>query len=462
MHGTLRGQQPIVLGVRKGVFAEPHRYGRMFPQLRSLKEHQLGISPEALGRPGGPMDGGTSGGEDNSRIPGGFTFLGQFLDHDITFDPTSSLESQNDPHATRNFRTPAFELDSVYGSGPQTQPYLYDGKRFLLSENSVDVPRNRNGTAIIGEPRNDEHLIIAQLQQAFMRFHNVVLEHFAGDDFEEAQRLVRWHYQWIILHEYLPLTCGESIVEDVLHHGPLYFNLREQGFRGRGWRREPFMPVEFSVAAFRFGHSQVQATYRINQDFEAVLFPSRPDAPPGDDLRGGRPIPPERKVDWSNFFGVSARPSKKINRLLAGPLIKLPDGVVDPTAPAERRSLATRNLRRSLTFALPSGQTVARYMCEEEIPDNEFWDGIEGASGPAPLWFYVLREAELRASGRHLGPVGARIVAEVFIGLLQADTASYLNHAPCWTPTLPGKNRHHFTMEDLLRIADGDIDHGCP
>ncbi len=457
VHGMqLRGHVDFI--VPKGVFADTGRFGRLFPQLRSLKEAQLSISPEDLGRHGGPMDGGSGldPEQNNPRLTAGFTFLGQFLDHDITFDPTSSLEQQNDPGAIRNFRTPAFELDSVYGAGPSVQPYLFDSAgRFLTSEDGGDLIRNAPGAAIIADPRNDENLIISQLHLAFQRFHNAVLEKHAGGDFEEAQRLVRWHYQWIVLHEFLPLTVGEEVVDDVVAHGRRFFR-----FGG-----EAFMPVEFSVAAYRFGHSQVRPGYRVNANFAGALFPGQPNAPfEGGDLRGGRPVPPERKVDWTFFFGSDAQAGRLIDTRISTPLLRLPDTVVPPGTPDERRSLAIRNMRRALAFAIPSGQTISRFMCIPELGDEELWtrsgsneritapDGRQ-ASGPAPLWFYILREAERRAKGQHLHGVGARIVAEVFIGLLQADQASFLNHDPCFTPTLPSAKPGTFTMRDLLTLA---------
>lgn len=453
MHGDyLRGH-----AAPKGVFARSGRFGRMFPHLRSLKEKWLPepARPEHLGAADGPMKDGLEEDGDNARIPAGFTFLGQFIDHTFTFDPTSSLESQNDPEAVRNFRTPRFDLDSVYGAGPAGQPYLYDGSgRFVLSEEGDhDLLRTHHGTAIIGDPRNDENLIVSQLHLAFLKFHNRVLDEETGGDFEEAQRLVRWHFQWIVLHEYLPLICGDDIVEDVLENGRLFF----------GFEHEPFIPVEFSVAAFRFGHAQVRNGYAINADVGAGLFPEEADAPrDGDDLtdlRGGVPVNNKHAVDWSLFFGDGddVQPGRLINAKLSESLLFLPKTVVPGDIPDEARSLATRNLKRGAAFSLPSGQAVAACMGVEPLTQEELWSNVPEMPTPlpvpAPLWFYVLREAEVREGGKHLGEVGGRIVAEVMIGLLEGDRASYLNQAPGWQPTLDRKKDDHFTMEDLLAIA---------
>jgi hypothetical protein len=423
----------------------------MFPQLRSLKPEQLSVPAEILGAFGGPMDGGAGidPTQDNPALSAGFTFLGQFIDHDITFDPTSSLERQNDPEATRNFRTPYLELDSVYGAGPAAQPYLYEGftprreiGKFLISEG--DLLRNSRGTAIIGDPRNDENLIVSQLHFAVQRFHNAVWEEHSGRNFEEAQRLVRWHYQWIILHEFLRKTVGDSAVDTVLASGRRFFDFEE----------EPFIPVEFAVAAYRFGHSQIRPGYSINAGFGASLFPQQPDAPfPNADLRGGQPVSPDRRVDWSRFFGPSAAPGKHIDSQLSSPLLRLPDSVVGPTLPDADRSLAIRNLKRGMMFSLPSGQTVSSFMGIEPLSDAELWDGVPDGSGEAPLWFYILKEAEVRGQGERLDGVGAIIVAEVLIGLLQGDTASFLNQQPGWSPTLPAAIPGTFTMSDLLNVA---------
>ena len=167
---------------------------------------------------------------DNPAMTAGFTFLGQFVDHDMTFDPTSSLARRQDPEAIRNFRIPALDLDNVYGGGPGASPHLYDatvdgGRTTLLVEEipgsaavsvdgstRFDLPRNSQLTALLGDPRNDENLIVSQFHLALLRFHNRVVDdvkaelgagYTAGEIFAEAQRVVRWHYQWLVLHEFL-------------------------------------------------------------------------------------------------------------------------------------------------------------------------------------------------------------------------------------------------------------------
>ena len=410
---------------------------------------------------------------DNPTMTAGMTFLGQFLDHDMTLDPTSSLERQADPEHVANFRTPSFGLDNVYGAGPGVHPHLYDkatGYTMLVepmgTPGKFDVPRNSQNVALIADPRDDENAIINQLQLAFLQFHNRVADHVKtkiklkapGEIFTEAQRIVRWHYQWMIIHEFLTKTCGEDVVDDVLHEGRRFYK----------WHNEPFIPVEFSVAAYRFGHSQVRPSYRLNftgeagQPFFAMIFKGTPSSPTDpDDLSGGCRAP-RRFIDWPTFFDFgdgNVRPNKKIDTSLSTALFHLPGSVVsNPDAKTNPSSLAQRNLLRHLTFSLPSGQRVARAMEMDVLSKGDLADlKPHGMDDRTPLWFYILREAAVIESGERLGPVGARIVAEVFIGLIQGDRSSYLSQDPDWEPFLPtidpAKTGEDFTMVDLLRFA---------
>lgn len=443
------------LTVPKGRFQESGRFGRKFPHLRSLKscapENAVALGSRLVDGKPGPMNGGTEP-VANPRIAAGFTFLGQFIDHDVTLDTTSSLEQQNDPQAIQNFRTPAFELDSVYGLGPKVQPYLYDGDAFVISDDGVDLQRNRLDVALIGDPRNDENLIINQLHLTFLKFHNAVRSRFATN-FEEAQSIVRWHYQWIVLNEFLRLTVGDEAVEAALAR-PDY----------SGYSQEAFMPVEFAVAAYRFGHTQIRPGYRINRigenGFAAAIFPTNASAPKPtktvrSDLRGG-PVGPDFAIDWSIFFGDAATRSNLIDTKLSEPLLNLPFTVVADSSlvnDAVDRSLAVRNLKRGISFGLPAGETIAAFYGIPALTPAEI-GGHPGTEHGTPLWFYILKEAEVRTGGQHLAGVGARIVAEVFVDLLRMDTASFLASDPGWKPTLPSATPGKFLMTDLIAIAN--------
>jgi hypothetical protein len=407
---------------------------------------------------------------ENLRIPAGFTYLGQFIDHDITFDPTSKLDQSKKVRARINFRTPRYDLDSVYGSGPVAQPFLYDwkeseppGTKLLVGHNALngvdDLPRNQQGRALIGDPRNDENLIIAQLHLLFIRFHNAVVDllssrgDVAGPDlFDEAQRLVCWHYQWIVVHEFLPKVVGKEVADSVFEHSrdgrtP---KVHLKYFR---WKGEPFIPVEFSGAAYRFGHSMVRNQYGITRPPDGGPPPHATNLFP--QLAGFTWLSKDLVIDWERFFEfpgleILAQRSFQIDTAVAKPLFKLPD---------RGRALPRLNLRRGRELKLPSGQKVAAEMRESELPeealllDDQVPPRIRAALLDAtPLWYYVLCEAAHVRGGSHLGPVGGRIVAEVLVGLLEGDPNSYLAKQRTWQPGELGTGSD-FTMVDLVNVA---------
>jgi hypothetical protein len=456
------------------------RFGRLFPGLQAfaVDTPQVRAALFELGKRGGLMDAqdGTpaANNPDNETISAGFTFFGQFIDHDLTFDPTSILERQNDPEAIENFRTPALELDNVYGAGPRVSRHLDDVNdpvKLLIEklggpDSKDDLPRNSQNTALIADPRNDENSIVSQFQMAMLRFHNAVVDHLRAKGtpepqvFEQAQRMVRWHYQWIILHEFLPRTVGSAVLNDVLNDHP-----KDRLFQ---WRNEPFIPVEFAVAAYRFGHSQVRAFYRLNTGFGAGIFNNALPAndPDPADLRGGKRAE-RRFVAWERFFLVGDETrrqlSKRIDTRLSSALFGLPGGTPgNPTTGgagtlANPESLAQRNLLRGLALRLPSGQAMAKRLGIKPLTPEQLSAlkplGV-GFEHSTPPWYYILRESELEPGneGRRLGPVGARIVAEVFIGVLQGDRHSFLNAAPNWRPELANAQGEFF-IGDLLKFA---------
>lgn len=533
--------------VSRSAFAETGVFGRLFPTLpffefrldllKKLDQKLLADSqePQALGG-GGPV---------NPTIPAGYTFLGQFIDHDITFDPTSSLERQNDPEAIHNFRTPLLELDNVYGAGPGASPFLYNQDdsdpnnedKLLIGVDADgapnDLPRNKQGTALIGDPRNDENLIVSQLHLIFLKFHNRVVDFVreqgvpSEDVFAEAQRIVRWHYQWLVVHEFLPRIVGQDLVDEILGVKPDVSahsssssdgaanadgymqpsntlgttgqspigNTLDTQLRYYVYKDDPYIPVEFAVAAYRFGHSMVRAGYSINatggpdgNGFGALLFIGNPNLSIPTllvDAGGQKVLNSGTAVDWDRFFemngpttppqGMMAAPdgftpqaSKMMDTKLSPSLFDLP-GIPEPDAanPGQQlnrtQSLPLRNMLRGQTFRLPWGQRVAAAMGITPLTDDELGLVALGfPKGRAPLWYYILKEAELkRNGGTHLGPVGGRIVAEVLIGLLHGDAKSYISQDPNWTPwdntpaALPMLEPGKFTVPDLIRFALG-------
>jgi hypothetical protein len=404
---------------------------------------------------------------DNDDHTAGVTFLGQFLDHDMTFDATSRLGRPTNPARVPNGRRPYFDLDSVYGGGPAGSPQLFEAEdraKLRIESSGIyeDVPREATGRAIIADPRNDENIIISGLQAAMILAHNRLVDDLRSghpeisteDAYGIARRTLTWHYQWIIVYEFLPQIVGSSIVERLLIDGPRFYRPRTD---------DAFIPVEFQMA-YRMGHSMVRPSYRANftghsgAPFFAMVFqPTVGSTSDPDDLRGGVRSP-RRFVGWTTFFrfpGFEAdvRPNKRIDTRLSTPLYDLPLGAIASGAPPT--SLAERNLLRHLTWSIPSGQAIARHMGLAVLPPRAFSELAavhERFVTSTPLWYYVLKEAALFADGRRLGPVGSRLVAEVFIGLLQSDSESFLNARVPFTPSL-GSVPGQFTMIDLLTYA---------
>jgi hypothetical protein len=407
--------------------------------------------------------------KNNTTHTAGTTFFGQFLDHDLTFDAASPLGVPTDPNRSRNTRTPVLDLDSMYGGGPLASPQLYQSSdraklRIESGGQFEDLPREATGQAIIADPRNDENIIISGFHAAMILFHNAIVDlvrrqGFSGTltVFSEARRRALRHYQWIVVHEFLPQIVGQSLVDNIFRNGRRFYR-----------PSAAFMPVEFQGACYRFGHSMVRPSYRANMKgdnggpFFAMIFdPAGEGQADPVDLRGGRRAP-RRFIGWQTFFDFGdgeVKPNKQIDTVISTPLFDLPLGAIASGDPPT--SLPQRNLLRHVTWSMPSGQRVAQAMGVTPLTGADFPElagyGL-GLETSTPLWYYILREAQVRAGGLTLGPVGGRIVAEVFIGVLVLDSNSYLNQF-FWRPTLPqrdGRVTGQFRMVDLLTYAKVD------
>jgi Animal haem peroxidase len=473
----------------------PQVFGRMFPNLppSSPATDPVRAALRDIGRPGGILDAAddlaagpvqlvadlklSRNNQNNDSHTAGTTFMGQFLDHDMTFDTTSPLGIPTPPEQIANARTPSFDLDSVYGAGPAGSRQLYnpaDLAKLRIESGGLfeDLPRDASRTAIIADPRNDENLMIAGLHAAFILFHNNAVDHVRGLNpaisttaaFEEARRLTRWHYHWLILNQFLPQFVGQAVVDDVLRNGRRFYRPPVGG---------AFMPVEFQGAAYRFGHSMVRPSYRANmtgdpggnpatgapQFFGMIFDPAGEGQSDPVDLRGGARAP-RRFIGWETFFrfdNVNVRPNKRIDTKLSTPLFNLPLGTIPDGSPPT--SLPQRNLLRGVTWSLPSGQAIAQAIGVAPLGANELNElkGYRlGFETSTPLFYYVLKEAERRAGGLTLGPVGGRIVAEVFIGLLQTDPGSWVRTQPTFRPTLGTDSSGVFTMNEFLEFAGVD------
>ena len=404
------------------------RFSRLFPQLPAFAEpsERLTFALLDMGKPGGLMDANDNLAAGAVALitdpalrvnnpdaavpdgPAGTTFMGQFIDHDITFDTTSRLGVATQPRRAPNTRIPALDLDSLYGLGPAADPLLYDPRdraKLAIASSGLfeDVPRLADGRAIIADPRNDEHVIIAGLQVAFASLHNRVVDRLrasredATEVFEEARRLVTWHYQWIVVNEILPSFIGEAVVEDILAHGRRFYRPRDEATAS--------IPVEFQGAAYRFGHSMVRPSYRANLAgdngkafFGMIVDPAGEGQTDPVDLRGGARAP-RRFVGWQTFFDFGdgeVKPRKRIDTRISTPLFNLPLRAIASGDPPT--SLPQRNLLRHLTWELPSGQRIAERMRMPSLTPRDLGElagyGL-GLERSTPLWYYILKEADL-------------------------------------------------------------------
>ena len=446
-----------------------------------------------------------------------------------------------------NLRRPTLDLDSLYGDGPSftgntgIDAALYDGPRFRLGTchtdgipgerippeedlqrdlprigalldkkviKEADLPEDlRNDAslrtrAFIADSRNDENLLVAQLHGAHLRFHNKVVDNIEACPaayglrgkrqhpavvFERAQQLTRWHYQWLVLHDYVPTVTLSGVLDKILLAGPKHYRPLDGG--------ELYMPLEYSVAAFRFGHSMVRGGYDHNRNFGARL-PGQGEGPPirpfasmdqlfaftgGGSVRDsedpsksvlnpflgqGPTLPSNWIIEFDRFTNKAdaneTHFARKIDTRLVPPLAQLvnaatePDIQDDASKPLREllRHLARRNLLRGYLLSMPTGQAAAEAMgvlalSEEELRRGNS-DGLNAAMERGgffehtPLWYYVLKEAEVRANGNSLGELGSRIVCETVVGLLRNDRNSYLNVRGGWDPS------------EGVKLANGD------
>ena len=462
-------------------------------------------------------------------VPAGYTYLGQFVDHDMTLDNTAKALGE---HVTVSEllqgRSPALDLDALYGRGPDDRDddrfyapdklklrvgitAAFDDAGTNVNLNGYDLPRVTQGstkferqTALIPDPRNDENLVVAQTHLAFIRFHNRVVDLLADRGvpssllFDRAKKLVVKHYQWMLRTDFLPRLVDPAVVDDVFAGGRKFFEVPPSGTPNGHYKHikagdTPTMPIEFSVAAYRLGHSMVRAAYDWNRIFSGragslrflFIFSGTSgnfDAfgPDVSDPESGlfERLPTNWAVDWRRLFDFAVeanRPdlagpngvniAQRIDTLLVDPLAQLPKGSfggVGTDPPPIQRNLAFRNLVRANMVNLASGQQMAEFMGVTPLTKDQIIEGSGGAiltgltddekeafGTRTPLWFYILREAEL--NGGLLTGVGGRIVAEVFHRSMEGSRISIVRD-PSWRPSL-GPDENTFRMVDLLLTA---------
>ena len=469
-------------------------FAYLFPALAADPEKTLpvgAVTIEALRALGAAMANAQSS-LPTPPIPAGYTYFGQFIDHDITkqevapcdhalFDITGDeftpLTAEQIHTRLINERTAPFDLDSLYGWPAEQQ-----GARMALGANGPhephlslppgkdptnnDLPRDQDGDALIGDPRNDENLIISQMQVAFLKLHNRFVE-TQGLSFEAAAKAVRQHYQAVVIYDFLYRLLDPDVVKQVLASNYFFQPTTPAAC---------FMPLEFSVAAFRFGHSMVRPAYRYNVNFAAAAlddllkltgFGVESGQPALDDNRPVTKVPGHWIIQWENFLPLTAavtpQSAMPIDTALALPLADLPGQKEKIVA-----RLAQRNLLRGYLLNLPTGQSVARAIGGEAAVVSR--EAMLRAANPAdwqvlqaypflldrtPLWYYILLEAKHHHAGQRLGPVGSTIVAETIIGLIRQSRDSVLQD-PGWQPTLGAGfpvDRNQLELRHLIEFA---------
>jgi hypothetical protein len=352
----------------------------------------------------------------------------------------------------------------------------------LGAHQGFDLPRDPAAKlAVVPDKRNDENLAVAQTHLAFVRFHNRVVDEMAAvpvaQRFAHARRAVTKHYQWMIRHDYLPRVCDPAVVDDVFTNGRKAFEV------GAVPTDVPTMPIEFSIAAFRLGHSMIREAYNWNREFDNgqgtldLLFNF---SGTSGSLGNGVRLPSNWIADWRRLYQFAqtalqvppakSNPAHRIDTLLVNPLAALPPGSFgDPSFPSDPfvANLAFRNLTRAGMVRLATGQGMVDFLNAKGVTVTaltpaEVRDGNGGAglshltaaqlstvTEHTPLWFYVLREAEL--NGGKLAGVGARIVAETIHRAIEGSKSSIIRDVG-WKPHL-GPDDHTFDMRDLLHFA---------
>ncbi len=509
------------------------RFGRLFGRTeQGPRPEDRADMEKKLTRLGELMNTATGQPKGDSDIPSGYTYLGQFIAHEVTHDSTGDLLVAGlDP---KNLSTPVVDLDSLYGGGdgPTKFKHLYkeDGVR-LKTDDTVpgaqinatfpnDLPRGTQDSpdgkkkgnpkeALLGDSRNDENLAVAQTQVAFIHFHNKVVDALEpitppAELFRKAREEVIRHYQWIILYDFLPRIIRADVLDCVMRHGLRWF-------KGRGI---PYMPLEFSAAAFRIGHTMVRSSYEWNPlnrtdkhgqfaipltvlfrqtGFLAVAAAQRAaaGAPGASDTslvsQLAQPIldnmdnlTSDWVIDWRHFYDFSPlghvrRVPKRNHAAKLDTNFDLHldtiEGFPSPSLDKMQQAITARNLLRGFYLELPTGEEAAEWIGETPLRPGQV------ATGPhkevlgdtlfqkkTPLWYYVLKEAELLGfnengePGNRLGPVGSRIVAETLVGLITHSPHSIIRDK-YWRPTFGLRTNFavepaKFEMIDLLNFAD--------
>lgn len=416
------------------------------------------------------------------NIPAVYTYFGQFLDHDISkidavpgaLDPNLRAAAAKGPmpdpvNQLENQRLAPLDLDSVYTKAPEDQGNSGKLRLGRVSPNPVgpqfkvpnkdlenDLPRNPRSSdekfdrsAQIGDERNDENLIVAQLHVAFLRAHNefVVLH---GDRIKAREALTQLYHE-IVFTDFLPRIADIGVLNSVLTKGRSVWNPASLAD----------VPLEHSGAAYRFGHSMVRGFYDFNLNFGhngkliapatrfdlLFVFTALSGQLGNAQLSETDTLPDNWVIDWSRIAVTEmARPIDTVISPAVGDLRDLQGRPLT----SGMQFLAERNLLRGYVFGLPTGQAVAKLIGAPVLSGQALLDALppgqraaaEMFKDASPLWFYVLAEAG--ANGGKLGVVGSTIVIETLHALTEA-TGRPLPAGPVTAPS--GR------LIDLLKLS---------
>jgi hypothetical protein len=435
------------------------------------------------------VDGVTA--SDDSDIPSGYSYLGQFIAHEITFDSTKGLQEVTDP--VESLRSPSFDLDSLYGGGPDDaqSSKMYDGDLLKVGETTPEdfkerlpndlprEPKTENGKtryeALIGDERNDENLLLAQTHLAFIKFHNKIVRYLKDNPdkqtpgqslFEQAKRKVVRHFQWIVLKDFLPKIIDPTVLKSVFEDEDRRLKKLDVASKD-----DLCIPLEFSAAAFRLGHSMVRRKYQYNhfhRNPPASLLDFFTLTQFGGDLLSLKSLRSDWVIDWRRFYDFPGNDhldynrAKKIDTTFNLNLEIISDFPVE-NVNEKYKALPIRNLIRGCILKLPTGQAVAKALGEIPMlpdvvaggPNKNITDVLikNHFDENTPLWFYILREAE-KDGGNHLGPVGSRIVAETLYCIVKYSDYSIIREPLLGDEMLKGRETDRFDMVDMLTFTE--------
>lgn len=454
--------------------------------------------PAALAALGEAMMECTGGPTIGGDMPAAYTYLGQFIAHDVT-----KMATVDEADGKLNWRSSALDLDSLFGPVDRRLRPVPDtrfeaglglGRTSGGDAGFDDLPRTDRGEAAVPDPRNDNNLAVAQFHVSMIKFHQAVAARFAGESPGAQRRITLQHFQAVVLFDYLRRIVDQAVYRDV------FLNGRAVVHAGVDLTKNAFLiPVEFAAACFRMGHSMVRSHYMMwGKDTGGALGQLLAFTFRGGSLEQGR-LPADWVAHWPYLLDEGPDTSMRaalIDTRLAQRFFRLPDWMFPRRRDAEipgTANLTARTLATGRRLLIPRAQSVAEQVRQHlggrpPLDTLEDWRLDHGATDmvrrclnagdygerlvqKTPLWFYTLREAEHFHQGKRLGPLASRIVMETLHaaiqaapgGIIDADNRVFFdpikrNGAPRRGPCGPDDNP--YTLRDLFELATSQSSRG--